>query len=111
MGPLVAGTLHQIYQNRPQLTLHKLVKVDEREVDFSDYFPASSRNPDEMFEELRLIIREVGNPHLRALLELIFAGELDGRPDADGIRMTFFGGSERSRQLGSGHGARGGALL
>ncbi len=67
--------LYQIYQNRPQLTLHKLMKVDEREVDFSDYFPASSRNPDEMFEELRQIIREIGNPHLRALLELMFADE------------------------------------
>ncbi|MBS1876973.1 MAG: HD domain-containing protein [Acidobacteria bacterium] len=67
--------LYQIYQNRPQLTLHKLAKMDEREVDFADFFPASSRNPDEMFAELCGIVSEMRNPHLKALLELMFADE------------------------------------
>lgn len=67
--------LYQIYQNRPQLTLHKIAKMDEREVDFSDYFPASARNPEEMFAELCGIVAGIQNPHLRGLLELIFADE------------------------------------
>lgn len=67
--------LFQIFQNRPQLTIHKLMRVDERDVDFADFFPASSRNPDEMFAELQSIVAGFSNPHLRALLELMFADE------------------------------------
>jgi 3'-5' exoribonuclease len=63
----------QIFQNRPQLTVHKLQKVDEREVSFADYFPASARDPEEMWAELQGIIAEIGNPHLRALLDAILA--------------------------------------
>src|SRR5437588_12927843 len=42
----VKGLL-QIYQNRPQLTIHKMVKVLDSDVDFADYFPCSERNADE----------------------------------------------------------------
>src|SRR5579862_1780033 len=44
----VKGLL-QIFQNRPQLTIHKIQPVPESEVDFGDYFPASTRDRDEMF--------------------------------------------------------------
>ena len=67
--------LFQIFQNRPQLTIHKVMKVDERDVDFADFFPSSARDPEEMFTELRGIIAGIGNPHLRALLDLMFADE------------------------------------
>src|SRR5271157_4915999 len=43
----------QIFHNRPQLTIHKLKKMDAGEVDFADYFPASRRDPQEMWAELR----------------------------------------------------------
>ena len=45
--------LYQIFQNRPQLTVHKIAPVADAEVDFGDYFPASKRDRDEMFRELR----------------------------------------------------------
>src|SRR5215469_2789487 len=48
----VKGLL-QIFQNRPQLTIHKMARVLDSDVDFGDYFPASARNLDEMFAELR----------------------------------------------------------
>jgi len=64
----VKGLL-QIFQNRPQLTIHKMMRVHEREVDFSDYFPASARDPEEMFGELRQVIAGMQNTHLRALLD------------------------------------------
>jgi 3'-5' exoribonuclease len=60
--------LLSIYQNRPQLTIHKIQRVDEGEVDLADYLPASERNPDEMFAELRQIVVGFTNPHLKALL-------------------------------------------
>src|SRR6266404_7718009 len=61
--------LMQIFQNRPQLTIHKMARVDDREVDFADYFPASERDPAEVFAELRQIVVGIGNPHLRGLVE------------------------------------------
>src|ERR1019366_1140829 len=70
----VKGIL-QIFQNRPQLTIHKLQLVTEAEVDVADYFPASTRNRDEMFAELRGWIGSMTNPHLKTLLEAIFADE------------------------------------
>ncbi|HEY3940283.1 MAG TPA: OB-fold nucleic acid binding domain-containing protein [Bryobacteraceae bacterium] len=65
--------LVQVYQNRAQFTVHRLRRLDDQEVDLSDYFPCSDRNPEEMFAELRGIIAGLANPHLRALLENVFA--------------------------------------
>ncbi len=67
--------LYQIFQNRPQLTIHKITAVADGEVDYADYFPASKRDRDEMFAELRGWIASIGNPHLRGLLDVIFADE------------------------------------
>lgn len=68
----VKGLL-QLYQNRTQFTVHKVRRLEEHEVDLSDYFPCSERNPEEMFAELQVIIKGLENAHLRALLLAIFA--------------------------------------
>lgn len=70
----VKGML-QVFQNRPQLTIHKIQSVTDAEIDATDYFPASTRDRDEMFAELRRWIDGVTNPHLKALLDSIFADE------------------------------------
>ena len=64
----VRGQL-QIYNTRPQFIVHKLRRVPDAEVDFADFFPASSRDPDEMWAELRAVVAGIPNPHLRALLD------------------------------------------
>jgi len=61
--------LFQLYNNRPQLTIHKMRRVLDHEVDLADFFPASERNPDEMWAELRRIVAELGNEHIRRLLD------------------------------------------
>ena len=48
--------LIQIFHNRPQLTIHKMRRMDDSEIDFADYFPSSKRDPDEMWRELRGIV-------------------------------------------------------
>jgi 3'-5' exoribonuclease len=68
----VKGML-QVFQNRPQLTLHKIQPVPESEVDLADYLPASKRDRDEMFRELQSWIAGMTNPHIKTLLEDIFA--------------------------------------
>jgi 3'-5' exoribonuclease len=65
----------QVYQNRQQFTIHRLRLLDDSEADFADYFPSSKRDPEEMFGELRQIIRSLGNEHLRALLNALFDDE------------------------------------
>jgi 3'-5' exoribonuclease len=67
--------LVQVYQNRSQFTIHRVRRVEENEVDLADFFPCSERDPDEMWSELRGIIAGLQNPHLRALLESVFADE------------------------------------
>ncbi len=60
--------LIQIFHNRPQLTIHKVRRMDDSEIDFADYFPSSQRDPEEMWKELRGVVAGIGNAHLKALL-------------------------------------------
>lgn len=92
----VKGLL-QIYQNRPQLTIHKMVKVRDAEVDFTDYFPCSRRDPEAMFTELKDIIAQIGNPHLRLLLESFTQDQplmrmFKAAPAAKNVHHAFLGG-------------------
>jgi 3'-5' exoribonuclease len=68
----VKGLL-QVFQNRPQLAIHKLQPVPEEEIDLADYLPASKRDRDEMFRDLQGWIAGMTNPHLKGLLEGLFA--------------------------------------
>ncbi len=70
----VKGLL-QIFQNRPQLTLHKIQPVPESEIDLADFLPASLRDRDEMFRELEGWVAGMSDPHLKQLLEAVFADE------------------------------------
>jgi 3'-5' exoribonuclease len=92
----VKGLL-QVFQNRLQLTIHKMSRVLDGDVDFTDYFPASERDPEEMFAELRGIIAGIANPHLRALLETFMDDEPLARmyriaPAAKQVHHAFLGG-------------------
>jgi 3'-5' exoribonuclease len=92
----VRGLLN-IYQNRPQFTIHKLQRVSESEVDPADFFPVSSQDLEEMRAELHAIIAAVGNPHLRALLEAVFGDEQVARlhsraPAAKSVHHAYVGG-------------------
>jgi 3'-5' exoribonuclease len=92
----VKGLL-QIYQNRPQLTVHKMMRILDSDVDFSDYFPSSERDPDEMFAELRGIVEAIQNPHLRQLLDCFLNDETIARlyriaPAAKSVHHAFLGG-------------------
>jgi 3'-5' exoribonuclease len=57
-----------VYQNKPQLTIHKLVRVDDSEVNLGDFFPVSARDIDEMWNELRALVNGFTNPYLRDFL-------------------------------------------
>jgi 3'-5' exoribonuclease len=87
----------QIFHNRPQLTIHKMQRVGDHEVEFADYFPASERNPDEMFAELRGIVEGMQSAPLRRLLDaLLDDPEIARRykiaPAAKQIHHAYLGG-------------------
>src|ERR1700685_3888999 len=64
----VKGLL-QIFQNRLQMTVHRMARVLDADVDFADFFPASTRDPLEMFAERRALVAGTRNPRLGPLLE------------------------------------------
>ena len=89
--------LTQIFHNRPQLTIHKVRRMDDSEIDFTDYFPSSRRDPGEMWTELRATAAAIGNPHLKALVEALLDDEDVGRrlrraPAAKQIHHAYLGG-------------------
>jgi 3'-5' exoribonuclease len=87
----------QVFHNRPQLTIHKVRRMDESEIDFADYFPSSKRDPEEMWAQLRGIVAGVGNPHLKALILAMLddpdvAARFRRAPAAKQIHHAFLGG-------------------
>jgi 3'-5' exoribonuclease len=65
----------QLFQNRPQLTIYRMQTVPETEINIADFLPASKRDRDEMFAELKGWIAAMSNAHLKALLEAVFADD------------------------------------
>src|SRR5215468_2860725 len=47
----VKGLINK-YKNRFQLTIHKLRRLGESEIDYSDYLPKTSKNVDELWRVL-----------------------------------------------------------
>ncbi len=87
----------QVFHNRPQLTIHKVRRLDESEVQFADYFPSSKRDAGEMWLELRAIVASVRDRHLKGLLEAVLDDEEIARryriaPAAKQIHHAFLGG-------------------
>ena len=61
------------YKNRFQLTIHKLRKLGESEIDFSDYLPKTTKNVDELWQTLTNFVATFQNPHLKALVQAFMA--------------------------------------
>jgi 3'-5' exoribonuclease len=92
----VRGLL-QVHQGRLQLTVHKLLKQAVESVDQTDFFPASARDPEEMFAELGSIVAAMSSVPLRSLLQLFLDDpEVTRRykiaPAAKNVHHAFLGG-------------------
>ncbi|MCC7155014.1 MAG: HD domain-containing protein [Bryobacterales bacterium] len=87
----------QLFQHRLQLTIHKLSRADEREIDLADFLPVSRFDREEMFAELLARVGGMKNPHLRALAGDILRDDKIGplyklAPAAKGIHHAWLGG-------------------
>src|SRR5205085_1910089 len=92
----VKGLINK-YKNRFQLTIHKLRRMQDAEVDFSDYLPKTCKNIDELWQTLLDFISTYENPHLKALVELFLADpEIAEKyriaPAAKTLHHAFIGG-------------------
>jgi 3'-5' exoribonuclease len=92
----VKGLLNK-YNNRFQLTIHKLRKCEENEVDFSDYLPKTDKDVEQLWQTLREFVDSFQNEHLRCLLRgFMNDPEIETRyksaPAAKSLHHAFVGG-------------------
>ena len=87
------------YNGRIQMKLDKVRFAPDSEIpDFSRFFPLSSRNVDEMLQELDVLIQGVGDPWIRRLLTALFVEDPALRaafakaPAAKSLHHVFLGG-------------------
>jgi 3'-5' exoribonuclease len=64
----VKGLLNK-YKNRFQLTIHKLRKLGDSEIEYSDYLPKTTKDIDELWRSLGDFVASFHDPHLRALVQ------------------------------------------
>ena len=85
------------YKNRFQLTVHKLRKLGESEVEFDDYLPKTTKNIDDLWQTLAAFVVSFQNPYLRSLLQA-FMGDPEiadayrNAPAAKTLHHAYIGG-------------------
>ena len=89
--------LPQIYQNKPQLTIHKIRRLEDHEVEPGDIFRVPSAIRKRCGRSCAALSSSLGNQHLRRLLEEIFAdpylSRCSARPGRKTIHHACLGGS------------------
>jgi 3'-5' exoribonuclease len=92
----VKGLLNR-YKNRFQITIHKLRRLADSEVDFADYLPKTNKNIDELWLTLGEFVESFENPHLRALVQAFMsdpeiAAAYRSAPAAKTLHHAYIGG-------------------
>ncbi len=92
----IKGVLNK-YNGRWQLTVHKLRKMEESEIDFSDFLPKTDKDIDQLWRTLGEFVATVQEPHLRKLLEAFMADPkiefgYKTAPAAKTLHHAFIGG-------------------
>src|ERR1700733_10870432 len=68
----VKGLLNK-YKSRFQITIHKLRRLGDSEIDFADYLPKTTKDIGELWQTLAGYVASFHNPHLKALVEAFMA--------------------------------------
>lgn len=87
----------RLFNNRQQLTIHRIRRCRESEVDLGDYLPKTTRDVEQMFGDLQALVSRIGNPHLKRLLENLlndseFAAKFKQAPAAKSLHHAWLGG-------------------
>jgi 3'-5' exoribonuclease len=65
----------QKYNGRWQLTLHKVRKLGDAEIDYSDFLPKTSKDIDQLWRTLGEFVESIENPWLKRLIKDFMADE------------------------------------
>ena len=92
----IKGLLNK-YKNRFQLTIHKLRRLGDSEVDYADYLPKTTKDIEELWRTLGEFIDSLQNPHLKALVRLFMADAeiaagYRSAPAAKSLHHAYIGG-------------------
>ncbi len=85
------------YKNRFQLTIHKLRKLGESEIDFGDYLPKTSKDIDALWLTLAEFVASLQDNNLRALVQSFMAdpeiaAAYKNAPAAKTLHHAYIGG-------------------
>ena len=85
------------YKNRFQLTIHKLRKLGDSEIEFADYLPKTTKDIGELWQTLAGYVASFENQHLKALVESFMADPVIAEayrnaPAAKSLHHAFIGG-------------------
>src|SRR5207248_541682 len=92
----IKGLLNK-YKNRFQLTIHKLRKLGDAEVDFADYLPKTTKNIDDLWLALEEFVSSIHDPHLKTLIQSfmsdpVIASAYRNAPAAKTLHHAYIGG-------------------
>jgi 3'-5' exoribonuclease len=92
----VKGVVHK-YNGRWQLTMHKLRRLDEQEIDYSDYLPKTTKDIEQLWLRLEEFVETFQNPWLKALVKEFISDEAivtayKNAPAAKTLHHAFVGG-------------------
>ena len=87
----------QKYNGRWQLTLHKVRKLGDTEIDYSDYLPKTSKDIDQLWRTLGEFVETIENPWLKRLVKDFMADEAiatayKNAPAAKTLHHAYVGG-------------------
>ncbi len=92
----VKGIIHK-YNGRWQLTMHKVRRLEEQEVEYSDYIAKTTKDIDQLWRTLGEFVESFQNPWLKSLVKEFMADETitiayKNAPAAKTLHHAFVGG-------------------
>mgnify|MGYP005809630639 CR=1 FL=1 len=92
----VKGLINK-YNNRWQLTIHKLRRLQDSEIDYADYLPKCPRDIEELWRALTGFVASMQDAHLRGLLQAFLsdaniAAAFRNAPAAKTLHHAYIGG-------------------
>ena len=92
----VKGVIHK-YNGRWQITIHKLRRLEDSEIDYTDYLPKTSKDIEQLWKTLGDFVESFQNPWLKQLVQAFMADEMLAAaykcaPAAKTLHHAFVGG-------------------
>jgi len=92
----VKGLINK-YKQRFQLTIHKLRKLGDSEIEFADYLPKTTKDIDELWQTLSNFVAGFQNAHLKSLVQAFMSdpeisAAYRNAPAAKTLHHAFIGG-------------------